>query len=277
MAQTYHETIRAVCRRRIAALPLSRQLPARLESHVVQLVKRNLANGRVERFARHRAGANPVSTADYVDRVLHYFLAEHAHITLLERNDTVAWEQLRHQLEQRAYRMILRLHDVRTASQQASEFANETCRIIFEKSYPFDISFDAWATTILNRLILARFTRSTDALDRYGKPKSLDDPPKSDELSQNPLGELLPDEKASAPFEKIENQSLLLDAIARLRSPQQRKVIQFTFLDELDGDTIAKRMGKSKQSIYTLRNRALKQLKNILTDTRKTKPSKSIK
>lgn len=262
MPQTRRTTLQNLCRKRIATLIPSLRITARFERTVIRLVQRNLDNGRFERFASYRSRQKPLAIANYVDIMVYHVSRELDRVDALEKGDVQAWHELYRLLEQRADRMILRLRDARTASQQAPEFANETCAIIFENRYPFDISFDAWATTILNRLILARYTRSTDILDRQGPFASLDDPPRSNQDGFS-LGESLPDGQSLAPFDKIENLMFLQDTLAHLQSAQQRKVIEYTYLDELDDETIAKRMGKSKQSIYNLRNRALIRLKHI--------------
>jgi RNA polymerase sigma factor (sigma-70 family) len=118
-------------------------------------------------------------------------------------------------------------------------------------------------TTILKNLVLAHYTRNGDVLNQPTAPESLDAADRMIASTGNPLGELLADTHALAPFEKIENQTVLLNAIAQL-SPTQRQVIQDTFLRELDDAQIARRLGKSKQAIYNLRHRALARLQQIL-------------
>jgi RNA polymerase sigma factor (sigma-70 family) len=156
--------------------------------------------------------------------------------------------------------MVHHFRDGTDAWEEALNFAQETCLIIFEQRYPFDVSFEVWATKILKNLILARYTRGKDILDRRQRLESLDA-----ETSEggDSLQEVTPDTRSLVPFEKIENQTLLLNAMAQL-SPIQRQVIQDTFLRELDDAQIARRLGKSKQAVYNLRHRALARLQQIL-------------
>lgn len=235
------------------------------ESRATQIVQCNLDNGRFHRFATSRSQGNPLTLADYVDIVLLHLRCEHNRIDSLEKADSTEWERLREFLARRAYRIVQRFRNGTEAWADALDFANETCLIIFEERYPFDVSFEAWATTILKNLILTRYSRSTDVMDRSNAPESLDATDSANESAGNTLGELLADGQSLAPFEKVENQTVLLNAIAQLQSPAQRQVVRDTFLLELDDSQIAQRLGKSRQAVYNLRHRALVHLKGILT------------
>jgi RNA polymerase sigma factor (sigma-70 family) len=257
-------SLRALCRQRIAlarrAAPNGFVPP---KDRVVQIVRYNLDAGRFSRFAAQRAQKKPLTPAQYVDIVLHHFCREHTRVALLEQADPTEWERLRALLARRAYRIVNGFGSGTQVWAEACDFASETCLIIFEARYPFDIAFEAWATTILRHLILARYTRSTDALDRAGTPISLDAPVRAVNDAGDPPIELLADDQSAAPFEKIENQSVLLNAIAQL-SPLQRQVIEGEFLHQWDDAQIARRLGKSKQAVYNLRHRALLRLREIL-------------
>jgi RNA polymerase sigma factor (sigma-70 family) len=260
-----HRSIRALCRQRIVLA--RRGAPngfVLTEDRVVQIVQFNLETGRFLRFAAQRAQKKPLTLVQYVDIVLRHFCREHPRLDLLEQADPTEWECLRALLARRALRIVQRYDNGTAQAADALDFADETCLIIFEARYPCDIAFEAWATTILRHLILARLTRSPDALDRAGTTISLDAPTHTmDDVGDPPL-ELLADGQAAVPFEKIESQSVLLNAIAQL-SPLQRQVIEDEFLHQLDDAQIARRLGKSKQAVYNLRHRALLRLKEILT------------
>ena len=265
------DRIRTLCRKRIAALPAnSPKSPASLENPVVVIVQRNLASGRFERLARvaksktkstHRP-LSPLSLADYIDRVLFHVSREKERIDALERGDAAAWTRLRELLARRAMN-ICRRYRKDAALAQALDFADEACVTIFEQLYPFDVSFEAWATTILKNLILGRYTRSTDAMDRNAAPDSLDAPRISGGESIGPLSDLIADRLSDLPFERIENQTMLVAMIERLHSRDQRRVIVHTYFEELDDAAIARQLGRSKQAVYNLRQRALVNLKEI--------------
>jgi len=260
------DSIRTLCRRRIAALRQSAPgclVPS--EDRIFRIVQANQNNGRFHRFATRRSPHNALTLAGYVDILLFHFGREYVRIDLLENGDAAEWERLRNFLARRAYRIVQRFRNGADVLAETLDFAHETCLVIFNECYPFDVSFDAWATTILKNLILTRYTRGTDIIDRSGTTESLDASHVSDDGAVSTLGELFADGQSLAPFEKIENQTILLDAIALLQSPAQRQVIQDTFLRELDDAQIAQRLGKSRQAVYNLRHRALVRLKRILT------------
>jgi len=256
-----HESLRRLCRQRIALLRRTFPTTFVSEDRIIQIVQTNLSNGRFQHFAAHRSRRHPLTLAGYIDHVLLYYSHEHERIELLEKGNPAEWEQLRLLLAHRACQMVHHFRDGTDAWEEALNFAQETCLIIFEQRYPFDVSLEVWATKILKNLILARYTRGKDILDRRQRLESLD--AETSEAGDS-LQEVTPDTRSLVPFEKIENQTLLLNAMAQL-SPIQRQVIQDTFLRELDDAQIARRLGKSKQAVYNLRHRALARLQKILT------------
>ena len=66
------------------------------------------------------------------------------------------------------------------------------------------------------------------------------------------------------PFERIENQLLLLDAIAQLPSEAQRQVILLSFFYDWESAQIAEALDKTPQAVYNLKHRALRKLREIL-------------
>ncbi len=253
------EATRELIRHRIQA----RQQPLQFsEDRVVRIVQRDLARGRYERFAGNPSPQSPTLT-DYVDRILSYISLEQSRMLALETGDRDAWLELRDYLMRRASRMIARL-DHNELPGQAADLANQVCLIVFEEPYPFDVEFEAWITVILKNLVLARLSRSTDALDRRHRIESLDVYRKNETGEAITFSDVVGDDKSLAAFEKAENRLLLQKAIEQLPSEPQRLVIQYSFLDEMDDDEIARRLGKSKQAVYNLRQRALVRLKEIL-------------
>ncbi len=271
MPSSSKDSIRRLCRRRIAALPAPGSDPDRFENRVVRLVEENLASGRFQRVAANRAERHPLRLAEYVDRVIACASRESARVQALEGGDAAEWNRLHDFLLRRALPMVHHFRDGADAFAEAANLTQEACIVIFGERYPCDVSFDAWATTILKRLVLKHFTRSSDVLDRPDPPESLDRPKRGDDAGGTPLGDLMPALNSLAPFAKIENQSLLLDAIGRLRSPVQRQVIYWAFLEEWDDTQIAQRLGKSEQAVYNLRQRALVRLRKILGETPRKK------
>jgi RNA polymerase sigma factor (sigma-70 family) len=52
--------------------------------------------------------------------------------------------------------------------------------------------------------------------------------------------------------------------IAQVRNPKHREVLELTYLERLDGDAIAARLGISVDNVYQRRRRGLKELERIL-------------
>ncbi|MEW5720083.1 MAG: sigma-70 family RNA polymerase sigma factor [Chloroflexota bacterium] len=269
MPKRSDKSLRALCRRRIAACRDAADLPAQFEERVAQLVSENIALGRFERFMAGVPHRSAATLAEYVDAVIYHTRRESTRVSALERGDETAWNQLRDELIHRAERMVRRFRQGDAVRAAALDFAQQTCLVIFDRRYPSDVSFDAWAATILKNSVLEHFTRSSDVLRHPSAPDSLDRPVAGESGTPIALGEFLPDLRARASFERIDDQTWLVDALNRLNSRAQQQVILWTFLDELDDGEIARRLGRSKQAIYNLRQRALQRLGQIVLSPRK--------
>lgn len=240
-------------------------------SHITDIVSQNVASGRAQRvmagrFIEGREGS-PLET--YVDRVIDCYLREHNRIEALADGNRAAWTELFEQLAGRAYNILLRLQvPPGWARGEASDFAQEACEVIFSHPFPYDVSFDAWATRILKNCILGRYTRSQDLVDREPGILSLDRP--SQEVGDDfSLYDLLTDDSGTSVFDRLEVREWLIQAIARLGSRAQQQVIIDTFFYELSDEEIAQRLDKTRQAVYNLRFRALRRLKQILKKRKK--------
>lgn len=261
MAKPNPNSLQDLCRQALSSITHLTEIS---EDLVIQIVQENLGRGRFERFSNGHSGCRSLS--DYVSQVVYYVCREHARIKALEQGNTIAWHQVRNFLIHRAARMLQGFQKSNPdIYSEALDLADETCLIIFNQPYPFDVAFEAWITVILKNLILMNHTRSTDAMDHYALRYSLDAPRVSSEGTVNTLSDFLTDGQSVTFFENVENQMVLLDAIDQLRSPAQRRVIRYSYLEEMDDAQIAKRIGKTKQAVYNLRKRALTRLRYILT------------
>ncbi len=258
------EEIRSVCRKRIAA-QCDRDTNARqLVDKIGPLVAKNVANGRFRRLAAGQSNRGAFTPSDYVDCVILNVRREQDRVDALATGDVAEWNRLLDLLRRRAYSMAARFRPSAEAFVEASDFAQQALAIIFSQPYPFDVAFDAWATTILKNLVLEHYTRSPDVLNRNTAPSSLDAPTQSDDSTTSSLGEMLANPDSLAPFEQVENQSLLFEAISKLRSKAQQKVIVWSFIEQWDDARIARQLGKSRQTVYNLRRRALIRLRDII-------------
>jgi RNA polymerase sigma factor (sigma-70 family) len=238
-----------------------------LVRHISDIVSRNVASGRAQRVMAGQSiearGELPLET--YIDRVINSYLREHGRVEALAAQDEAAWTELLEQLTGRAYSILLRLQvPPGRARGEAPDFAQETCEVIFNHPFPYDVSFDAWATVILKNRILWQYTRSQDMIDRKPRILSLDRPGRSETGDDFSLYDLLTDDSGTSAFERLEVREWLMQAIACLRSRPQQRVIIYTFFYELTDDEIAERLSRTKQAVYNLRHRALRGLKEIL-------------
>ena len=256
-------TVRTLCRKRIANTSFTPSDPIRFEQLIVHSVERSLTNGRFQRWNANRSRAQRLTVRAYVDRVIEQAHEEFERVIALEEKDSAAWTQLQTLLTHRAAAIIRQSRPTADIFADAAEFAQQACLVIYHTTYPCDVAFDAWATIILKNIIFERYARSPDALDRNVHPDSLDAPVSHDETGLT-LAELIPNSQLLAPFAQVEDRMVLLEAIDQLQSRAQRKVIIAAFLEEQDDAQIARRLHKTKQAVYNLRDRALAKLYEIL-------------
>ncbi|HEY4690878.1 MAG TPA: sigma-70 family RNA polymerase sigma factor [Anaerolineae bacterium] len=240
-----------------------------LAEQIAKIVRDNLTSGRAQRVMgnrRERSSAAPMHLEQYVDSVIALYLAEHQRVKRLAACDNEEWFGLQMLLAKRAFRILQRWPAARQQpSDEAADFAQQTCESIFNTIFPYDVPFAAWATVILTNHIRQRYMRSRDLIDRSRAIESLDHPNGGDPDHLTSLYEILNDPAADEPFEKIDLQQQLLDAIARLPSQAQQDVVIYSFLYGWSDEQLAQRAGKTKQAIYNLRHRALQQLRQILS------------
>jgi len=274
------DLIRELCLRSIHRLasPLPEASSAADVERIMAIVIRNIASGRAARVMATSSAAAGFSSPDllpgddlvvplqrYIDRVASFFFQERQRVDGLAAGEEAAWTQLQTTLTERAMHILARLPA--SAAHDAADFAQETCAIIFEQTFPFDVPFDAWAALILRNQILARRTRSRDPSDRDPDLASLDQPKMAEADPPFSLYDLVSDASKIDDFARVEVQEWLLTAIARLPTEPQRQVIIGSYFYEWSDEEIAARLSKTRQAVYNLRHRALCFLKKLLTTT----------
>ncbi|HLF26281.1 MAG TPA: sigma-70 family RNA polymerase sigma factor [Anaerolineae bacterium] len=252
--------------------------PARLRStqlsetglarQVAQIVQHNLASGRAHRVIGCGSGVACLTQGQieqYIDRVIACYLDEYPRVKQLAEGDSCTWLWLVDLLARRAYHMLQRWQvSSLQANQEAADFAQLACESISQALFPYDVAFSAWATLILKNHVRKRYTRSPDLIDRNPFTESLDAIHSLQPENNQSLYDMLADPLSEALFKQVDDQEQLTQAIACLSSHTQRDVITFSYLHGLSDELIARRLGKSKQAVYNLRHRALRQLRNIL-------------
>ena len=241
----------------LAALDLSR--PALIE-RLTAIVARNVQSGRAQRVL---AATAPEQIDQYIDRVIATFIVEYDRLDRLAAGEVTAWTRLFQQLAQRAQWLLNRIATSPATAPEAIEFAQAACEAIFRSTFPYDVSFDAWATLVLKNIIWQRYQRSRDLLDRNSQVESLEGAPTANPGAEFSLHELLADPNADV-FDLPEVREWLLSALDQLSSVTQERVLIELYFNERSIPEVAQRLGRSVQAVYNLKHRALLELKSIL-------------
>jgi RNA polymerase sigma factor (sigma-70 family) len=264
-----NSALRQHCDRRVRALVAPDLAEAHdlsqtaLARHVSQIVARNLESGRAQRVIAASRTVSAEQLEPYIDRVIATFLVEHERVDRLAAAEGDEWSRLCGQLTNRAAAMLTRVRQSPATAAEAIDFAQAACESIFQHIFPYDVSFDAWATLILKNFVLQRYTRSRDLLDRNPEVASLDDSQTLVVGEGLSLHDLLADPSAAV-FERRDVQDWLLQAITKLTSRAQQQVIVALYFDNRAEAEIAQHLGRSVQAVYNLKYRALRQLKELL-------------
>lgn len=237
-------------------LPLTENQAAR---DLTRIVRRNFESGRYERFRQHR-NAKPIDTAEYVATVIACWMDEESRWDLLGNDDAAAWETLRTQLVRAARKMMRRVQT--NTGDQAEDLADRACIQILQFEYPFDVPFNAWVYTILQRVLLERRPRK-DSLAHAAI--SLDESVSQAQASDPAMESQFADPKARVAFESVEERDALARALVAC-SPLRRTVIFMSFFEEKTDAEIAAELDISRDNVQTVRHRALVQLSKLLGD-----------
>ncbi len=112
------------------------------------------------------------------------------------------------------------------------------------------------------------------------KPASLDSPLGEDENST--LGELVPDEKAVNPFEKLQSKSLIGDVnlVLSQLDPREADIIRLRFglegRDPLTLEEVGAKVGVTRERIRQLQEQALRQLRKNMASFEKQRTTEEI-
>jgi RNA polymerase primary sigma factor len=113
------------------------------------------------------------------------------------------------------------------------------------------------------------------------KPASLDSPLGDDEGST--LGEVVPDEKAANPYERLQSKSLVGDVnsvLAQLE-PREADIIRLRFglegLEPLTLEEVGDKIGVTRERVRQLQEQALRQLRKNMSSMEKQRTVEEIK
>lgn len=258
--------VRAQCERRVRHNRMSEQLraqglsPAVVVQRLVPIVTRNYQSGRAQRVLGAAPPIAPAQFERYIDRVLATFLLEHGRLERLAAADTDSWTVLLNQLARQAQVLLGRICTSPATAPEELEFAQAACEVIWRCPFPFDVSFDAWATVILRNTIWQHYQRSRDMLDRCPAIESLDQPGPGGAASRYEWWA----EPNTAHVDQGEVREWLLAALRRLPSVAQEQVLLELYFHGRSAADVARRLGRSVQAVYNLKHRALAELRQVL-------------
>ncbi len=270
MTTFYLSDVPLYCERRVKQIVTPDQLMAlglsraALAARLAVIVKRNVQSGRAQRAM---AAASPMTIDQitrYIDRVIATFLREQCRLDRLTAANDDEWTLLFKQLTQRARTLLSRISTSPATAPEATEFAQAACETIFRTPFPFDVSFDAWATLILRNTIWQRYQRSRDLLDRNPRVESIERATAAEPGEEFAWHERIADPNAQM-SDQPEVREWLLAALEQLPSVAQERVLLDLYFHGRSQPEVAHRLGRSLQAVYNLKHRGLSELRQILT------------
>jgi RNA polymerase sigma factor (sigma-70 family) len=196
----------------------------------------------------------------YLDDILHLAAIEGPYVAALSEQDGEAWQAMSFLISARVH-TYLRRYFVSTLSRDVlEEDIVQMCCLDFWgwlESYPYDCKLEAWISQCISRKVL-RVCSSADykhTMRQVSIDASLD-------YGDGVLADILPDDGALREFSQVEMKMTLRLALRRL-SPLQRQAI-LSILRGEDVTECSTRMGRSPNSIYKLRERARKLLRQYM-------------
>ncbi|MDQ1301459.1 MAG: Sigma70 r4 2 protein [Chloroflexota bacterium] len=226
----------------------------------------NIASGRFQ-YARtfQPAGSDgEASLLSYAGQILNVVIRETERIEALLRGEGAAWQAVISRLERMAYFWLGPHGREEWASWEARDVAARTCAEIWawlqERPYPYDVSFDRWSATILNRRLCDLVRRRQREERHYAY--SLD-APHNDEPDFALHEHQLADHSLEEWLAQAANRQALIQAIGYLDT-RHGLVVRLWYFDQWPADEIAAQLGTSVGNVYLLRHRAIQKLKQIV-------------
>jgi RNA polymerase sigma factor (sigma-70 family) len=259
---------------RVAFGQLARTRPELLSStdgdawvqRAADILAANIASGRfqaAQAFQPAETGGD-ASLLSYAGQILSEVIHEGARIEALLRGESAAWQAVISRLERMAYFWLGPHGREEWADWEARDAAARTCADIWawlqEHPYPFDVPFDRWSATVLNRRLCDLVRRRRREERHYAF--SLDTPQKEEpdfglreyQLADHSLEEWLA---------QAANRQALMQAIGRLDA-RHGLVVRLWYFDQWPADEIAAQLGTSVGNVYLLRFRAIEKLRQIV-------------
>lgn len=235
-------------------------IPSHIELCVIWLMKQAVRNqGRIPADSP----ANPQTgfPDEYLDNILELAAVEGPYVAALSERDEEAWERMSILIRARVHNYAWRYFGsaVRRGNLQEEDIVQE-CWVEFAdwlSAYPYDCKLEAWITQCVYYKV--RGIRESADYKRAMRQVSIDGSDDQDSLG---LGETLADDGALHDFSEAE--MLLMVRVALRRLPPLQRQAVMSILEGEDVEECSRRLGRSANSIYKLRERARKSLRQYL-------------
>lgn len=201
----------------------------------------------------------------YLDEVLTMLAREGPRVRALKERDNRAWEEILVHLDRRVRagaRHYYAFLPIKTPFETAVRDAVQHCAAVLLNrldSYPFDTPLEAWMQTLITRE-LSSLRRGADfrlnALARSLEATLTEEP---DSLR---MLDLLASEEAGIAWQLCEDYAVIRSYLDEL-PPSQREVIERQLQGE-DTATIAAHMHRTRNAVYSLRRRAVRNLRALI-------------
>jgi len=198
---------------------------------------------------------------DYLDAILETASSEGPYLAALLERDEEAWDKMADLISNRVHSYVWRYFgSTPSRGDMTEEDIVQECNVDFGTwiaAYPYDCKLEAWITQCISYKVLG--IRGSADCKRAMRQVSID---ASDDPDGSSLVESLTDDGAMRAFSQVELRMMLHLALRRL-PPLQRQAI-ISILKGENVEECSRRLGKSANSIYKLRERARKSLRQYL-------------
>ncbi len=232
---------------------------------LAERIARQVSVNQVKRRVHQDEVCDPVTgiPSSYINVIISYALEVGPKIKQLKAGDVESWNEIMVLARQRVNTNLKgyaaqyghRFHSL------AEELVQKCTTVLWMRldGYPYDTSLESWVSQFV-ALEVSTERRKSD-FKWNSTARSLDQPVGFGEGAST-LGELLPDRNAVHHYEQVDLY-LTVEAASKHLSPDQHEVVWRTLSGQTSQD-IADHMGKNRNTIYQIRYRAVKTLREYI-------------
>jgi RNA polymerase sigma factor (sigma-70 family) len=235
--------------------------PEEFAEWIARQVSANQAKGRVHQDKV----CDPVTgiPSSYIRVIISYALEVGPKIKQLKSGNVESWNEIWVLVRQRVSTNLRRYaaqygHRFHSLAEELVQHCTIVLWINLDR-YTYDTNLESWVSQFV--ALEVNTERHKSDFKWNSTARSLDQPVRAEE-GFSTLGELLADGKAAMHYEKLDLYLTVLAASKHL-SPEQHEVIWRTLSGQTSQD-IADHMGKNRNTIYQIRHRAVKTLREYI-------------